>query len=322
VKVGESGTEYEEENCYSEFIHLRIVVPVSGRIACVAEARSRVGTRTLAAALPDVKREENMLHVQLLRAIVTLLCVTTFFACAQKGRARNAGAAGNRVSDQPGACVDDWQFVAEGVEYRMLNCSRSSGRFDLHVVRVDTHRASVDAVVRPGASAAVIAHDGHHAVVINANFFDERLKPLGLVLSRGRVVNPLHRVSWQSIYLVDRNAAASIVLPEKWDAIRSGAGTAVQAGPRLVVGGVENHVADALPEPRAGVCVDSAGRTLLFATPGGSYFDVREMAALAARALNCRDAMLFDGGPSVQLFVRGFVSQPGDPRVPSYLVVH
>lgn len=204
----------------------------------------------------------------------------------------------------------------------MLNCEPDTGRFDLHLARIDPRRARIDAAVESGGSAASVARSRSASIVVNANFFDERYRPLGLVVAGGQTLTPLHHVSWQSIFSVDRAGSASIVLPEDWISMKTSRVTAVQAGPRLVVAGSEIRVAPARPEPRSGVCIDATGRVILFATPEDAYFDVQELANIAAGAMGCREAMLFDGGPSVQLFVRGFVDQPGDPRVPAFLVVH
>ena len=203
----------------------------------------------------------------------------------------------------------DWATVAEGIEYKM----RDRG---VHLVRVDPRRAEIDAVLRP---RDIKAFD----FAINANFFDEDLKPLGVVMSKGRSLNPTHPVRWQSVFYVDGDGRPAIVPIPEWDKVTH-ARTAVQCGPRLVVDGQRNEVARGEASRRSGVCIDPEKRVVFFVTDPGARFDVHQMVAIAADRLQCSQAMLFDGGPSVQMFLRREgepVHVEGDKRVPAYVVV-
>jgi uncharacterized protein YigE (DUF2233 family) len=205
----------------------------------------------------------------------------------------------------------------------MLNCSPRLRQFDLHLVRIDAKTFHLDAVMKPGTTAESLAPDWPFAQ--NANFFDHEYKPLGVVMSGGRELNPLHRVSWQSVFFVTRDGEARIVPVADWEKAKGDAVTALQAGPRLVIGGKRNDVKQATPTWRSGVCVDDRQRAIFFATPQESLFDVWQMVDLAAKpeaegGLGCRDAMLFDGGPSTQFNLRGVASVEGDKRVPAFVV--
>lgn len=234
-----------------------------------------------------------------------------------ESKAADAGAQTSRP------CVAEWQPVADGVDYRALNCSDS--RFDLHLVRLDPKKVMLEAVVTKGRTAQSVAAGALFAQ--NANFFDTDFRPLGVVMSAGQSLNPIHPVKWQSVFYTTREGKAAIVPVGEWPAAREKAFTGVQAGPRLVIAGERNEVAQAKPAWRSGVCIAGDGRVLFFVTPPGAMFDVWEMVDFAANAetaggLGCRDAMLFDGGPSTQMFVGG--SEPihveGDKNVPVFLV--
>ena len=217
-------------------------------------------------------------------------------------------------------CVNGWTRVGQGVEYRMLNCTRS--RFDLHLVRVDPKVATIDAVLRPGSTATTLGREFAYAQ--NANFFDENFRALGVVVTSGKQVNPLHPVEWQSVFVVDKKKTPRIVPVKEWEKVRENATAAVQCGPRLVVSGEKNRVARAQPAGRSGVCIDPQKRVIFFTTPPETELDVHQMVDLAATSLGCQDAMLFDGGPSTQMFLRregGAVEVEGDKRVPAYVVV-
>ena len=205
----------------------------------------------------------------------------------------------------------------------MLNCSPQARRFDLHLVRIDPKTFHLNAVMQTGTTAASLAPSWPFAQ--NANFFDDQYRPLGVVMSGGRELNPLHRVSWQSIFFVTKDGKAGVVPAADWDAAKKDAVTAVQAGPRLVIGGKRNEVKQATPTWRSGVCIDDQQRVIFFTTPQESMFDGWQMVDLAVKAetdggLGCRDAMLFDGGPSTQFNLRGAGSVEGDKRVPAFVV--
>lgn len=244
---------------------------------------------------------------------LALVCLLVAACCSKPPQ--DGGPPARQAGGTPAVpCPAEWASVGEGVEYRMLDC-------DLHLVRVDPKRAAIGAVVRPGSTARDLGREFDFA--INANFFDETLKPLGVVMSGGRRLNPLHPVRWQSVFYVDRDGHPGIVPAGEWEKVAD-VETAAQCGPRLVVRGERNEVARADPSWRSGVCIDGDERVVFFATDPGARFDVHEMVDIAADRLQCRDAMLFDGGPSVQLFLArkdAPVVVEGDKRVPAYVVV-
>ena len=241
-------------------------------------------------------------------------------ACERTERAvpRAADSTSGQASSE---CVNEWMRVASGVEYRTLNCTPAG--FDLHLVRVDPTAARVDTVLRSGTSAAELGRKYRFA--INANFFDEDFRPLGVVVSSAKQMNGPHPVSWQSVFFVDKEGSAGIVPVGEWDRVRDrGIVAAVQCGPRLVVDGEKNEVARGEPTWRSGVCIDPGKRVTFFATSPEKQFDVHEMVDLAAGPMGCRDAMLFDGGPSTQMYLRRNGSEvvvEGDEQVPAYVVV-
>lgn len=208
-------------------------------------------------------------------------------------------------------CPQEWRGVAEGIEFRMLDC-------DLFLVRVDPKRVELAGVVRRSRTARQLVEMEGLTFAINANFFDENLGPLGVVMAKGVDSRPPHPVEWHSVFYVTKDGRAGITPLGEWKNIRGEAEMAVQAGPRLVVGGERNKVKRGGPNPRSGACIEPSGKVVFFATP--ALLDVWQMIDLAAGPLGCRDAILFDGGPSTQLYVRGAASLTGDPRVPAYVV--
>jgi len=217
--------------------------------------------------------------------------------------------------DQGSSCAAEWRAVTDGIDYRAMNCE-SDGDFDLHLVRVDPRKARIGAVMQRGGVQSV---RGDAAVAINANFFDENFRPLGMVMSEGKSLNPLHPVEWQSIFYVKKSGEAGIVPSGEWESVKD-AVAAFQAGPRLTVAGAPNKVSQATPVARSGVCVTD--HVIFFATPPNRSFDVHQMIELAMK-LECRDSLLLDGGPSTQLYVNvpgAPIAMQGDVNVPAYIV--
>lgn len=219
-------------------------------------------------------------------------------------------------------CSEGWREVEPGVRQRS-HCS--GGEATLHQVEIDPARWTLDAVRVTPTTAPAVARDSGAAFAINANFFDPDRKTLGVIVSGGTVVQRPHPVSWQSIFYTTSKSKAAIVLPEQWPTVRDAAAMAVQAGPRLLAGGRATGATRGNPTLRSGVCLTADDRVVFFVTTMRRLYDVDEMTALAARSadrdgLGCRDAMLFDGGPSAQMYLAGSgISIEGD-RVPAFVV--
>ena len=207
-------------------------------------------------------------------------------------------------------CETDWSRVEKGFDYRKVTCLGETDALDVHVVRIDPERWDLNtAIVDRGTARGIAeAKDAHFA--INANFFDKERKPIGLIVRSGDEVREANESTWQSIFLLDEDRRPRIILPETWDRYRDGALMAVQAGPRLVIDGHVSGAKNNYRAERVGVCIQPDGDLLFFATPRDRKLHVREMARIAQRpedkgGLNCSDAMLFDGGHSVNFFVDG-----------------
>lgn len=224
-----------------------------------------------------------------------------------------------------GECVTEWKRIQSGLDYRAIHCL-GGDELDLHVVRVDTRKWEINTAVEDRSSARTIARDHDSPFAMNANFFDRPQKALGAIVRSGTVIQSAHNSSWQSIFLIDEDGEPHIVLSSKWKSWRDRAFMAVQAGPRLVVGGHTNKVNKGYSAARAGVCITKRDELLFFATPQDRKFDMYEIGRATRRGeddggLNCRDAMLFDGGHSTQIYVDGddkHVDVRGDP-VPVFI---
>jgi len=209
-----------------------------------------------------------------------------------------------------GECRTSWTSLRDGLDHRRITCLGSEKDLDVHVVRIDPKKFDLDTAVVSGDTARGIAGDKDAAFVINANFFDKARAPLGLVMRSGSLVRSPRASSWQSIFLVRKDGSARIILPSSWPSNKERTRMAVQAGPRLVVDGHTSRVHQNYPAARAGVCIQKDGDLTFFATPQNRKLSMYEIARIARRGeidggLECRDAMLFDGGHSINFLVEG-----------------
>ena len=151
-----------------------------------------------------------------------------------------------------------------------------------------------------------IAQAAGATLAINANFFDPKGDPIGLVVSRGISLNNIHRGGkvLTGIFQLT-NKGAALVNRTAYDP--KGVIEAVQAGPRLIVNKLP---IDGLREGesasrRAGVCIDELGRILVFSsqsTFGGVTMNQLQR-ILREPSINCVDALNLDGGGSAQMYV-------------------
>ena len=148
---------------------------------------------------------------------------------------------------------------------------------------------------------------------LNANFFDERGDPLGLLIARGAQLQKLRKsgsvltgvfgVTRSEPFIVNRSDFTSEHVVE-----------AVQAGPRILAGGVPiAGIRESLaPSKRSGVCIDSKKRVIFYITRTDFFgLDIAELqTALLREEIGCRDALNLDGGGSAQLYVSSHDGAP------------
>ncbi len=222
-------------------------------------------------------------------------------------------------------CSSEWRTLEPGLEVRNAGCDKKSPEPQITAVRIDSGQWNLSAEIKRDGEAREFAEGDAPVFALNANFFDENRAPLGLVYN-GRQLQPPHPVSWQPLLILDKKGDAQMVPFKRWVKLRGEAVMALQCGPRLLTAGVKNRVKQGEPSRRSGVCLRK-NEIIFFATSGDQYLDVHQVADLAARpvgvnGLGCSEAMLFDGGPSTQLFLQAGgekIDIRGD-RVPVFVV--
>ena len=135
-------------------------------------------------------------------------------------------------------------------------------------------------------------------LVINGGFFQEDLSPLGLMIQKGKELNPLRRVEWGVFSIAEGtpkivHTRAFIPGPNIV--------TALQSGPRLVIGGVIPTLLSDAPAPRSAVGITQDNQVIL-ATTQNTLLDMKTWANFLKSY--CSYALNLDGGGSAQLYFK------------------
>ena len=226
-------------------------------------------------------------------------------------------------------------IAGEGLGY--LRLAREGTAY--HLLRVDLalHPLRVADARGEGRRAAGVDELGREAgalAAINGTFFDENYAPLGLVASGGRELNPLRNVSWWAAFLVRERsggAKAEILTTAQLLAVapedRGPFAAALQSGPRTVASGRALKLKEQFAA-RSAVCITDPTHVILVVTEGTPVESNALAAFMAAPpaggGLGCEAGLMFDGGPSSQLWVqaRGLALHVrGGWGVPNALVV-
>lgn len=207
-----------------------------------------------------------------------------------------------------------WDKLSSGLEQTnfkingdsIISSSIAIVRSDMQSHRIATIRASEYGWKH--ATVQALCKASGAVACINANFFDEQGKPLGLVISRGIIHQKIHKggglltgilfASPKSVGVAHRDGFSS-----------EGVVEAVQAGPRLVSNGA---IVDGLKESArssnlSGICIDTQQRVSIFRVTsgvfGGSLLQLQNV--LTQPQIGCVEALNFDGGGSSSMYISG-----------------
>lgn len=188
----------------------------------------------------------------------------------------------------------------------ILSASMVIVRSDLRTHRIGVIRASefgwkhntVQALCKASGATACI----------NANFFDEQGKPLGLVISRGIMHQKTHKgggLLTGILYATPK----TIGISHRDTFNPDGVVEAVQAGPRLLSQSqiVEGIKASSRSTNLSGICIDDKNRVSLFRVTAGVFGSSLPQVqnVLTTPELRCVEALNFDGGGSSSMYIAG-----------------
>jgi uncharacterized protein YigE (DUF2233 family) len=201
-----------------------------------------------------------------------------------------------------------YRNLADGLEYGNYQ-GKNGDPIKLHLFRVDLHKLKVKILDARELQAKVLsvksmAEQTQALAAINANFFDENLKPLGLIVEEGKLKNPPHPSSWYAALLIKGTQARIAKDVDRETA--KGFDIVIQAGPRLVIAGSVPKL-KAESSPKSAIGIDSQGRLVFIVSEGSA--EINEMAKILAGSeknggVGLLNALNLDGGSSTQFFAK------------------
>lgn len=211
----------------------------------------------------------------------------------------------------------DWQPVTSGIEARNLSWSDNDASFSLTAVRIDPAQCNFRIVQGKNSKDSSAEKEcPAQGVAINAGYFDESRKPMGLLVIDGKQLQhafPVHE--WGTFQV--RNGKPELV--KSSSRLADGVSQAIECKPRLVVASEVLSFKAQTPAKRAAVGIDGNGKVIFAVSM--NYLTLSEWANCLRKQLNCQNALNLDGGPSAQLAVQGEInfSVSGGAKVPLFI---
>lgn len=227
----------------------------------------------------------------------------------------------------------DWQKLDSGLHYQALSIQNpvASGQkapppILIHAFKVDPAKYAIKPFITSSVTDAPNAVKSNGALLaVNANFFDERNRALGLVIKDSKTLSPFKNVSWWGVLAFEK-ARAWIVHSSEYRA-RASITNAIQAGPRLLANGVTPPKIKNQLSRKTAIGINRDGMVLFIVTK--DYMSTLDFAKILAKpekqgGLGCVHALNLDGGSSTQAYARvgGFeFNLPTFAKVPVFLGV-
>jgi phosphodiester glycosidase len=223
-----------------------------------------------------------------------------------------------------------WHDLQQGVALRTVAMERTQPNYtiELKLLRFDS-RLIVPRVLNAGdfslkgASAKTFAEKTKAIAAINANYFDEKGRPLAYLKTLAKEIN--RAVSKHSLYTgIFGVSEAGPFVTHRDEFLPSQASEALQSGPLLLHRGTSLPVSgDSRSARRAVIGIDKQGAIIVGvvdALLGGLTFaELQELFMNARWQFNADELLNLDGGGSAQLYVRSGKFEewlPGTSEVP------
>ncbi len=229
---------------------------------------------------------------------------------AQETKKAKIGA--NLTVDEIGA----WRVVRSGIEFRKLALERSEPNYllDLKLVRFDptwfTPRIlhSSDFQLK-GASGKTFVEKTGASAAVNANYFDEKGRPLAYLKTVNGEIN--RNVSKHALYtgiFGIREGMPFVAHRDEFDPVQ--ASQALQSGPLLLNRGTPVEVMRGLTRyaRRAVIGIDREKRVIVAVTDvvfgGLSFAELQELFGNSRWQIDTPDLLNLDGGGSAQFYLK------------------
>ena len=224
-----------------------------------------------------------------------------------------------------------WRAIYKGVEFRKVVVERAEPNYqmELKLVRFDD-RTITPRILPSGdfqlksASAKTFVEKSGALAAINANYFDEKGRPLAYLKTLNQEIN--RNVAKHPLYtgvFAIRDGAPIVSHREEFQPAQ--VSEALQSGPLLLNRGASAEIMRGLGRyaRRSIVGIDKDGRAVIGVTDavlgGLSFTELQELFANPKAQLEIPDLLNLDGGGSAQLYLKAGKfeeSVPGTTEVP------
>ena len=209
-----------------------------------------------------------------------------------------------------------WRAVQKGAEYRKITLERADPNYtvELKLLRFDP-KAIAPRILHSGsyqlksATVQTFAEKSGAIAAINANYFDEKGRPLAYLKTAHQEIN--RSVSKHALYTGVFGMRDGIPFVMHRDEFQPDqASEALQSGPLLLNHGAPVEIMRGLGRfaRRAVVGIDKDGRVIVGVTDvvlgGLSFIELQELFANAKAQLDTPDLLNLDGGGSAQLYLK------------------
>ncbi len=224
-----------------------------------------------------------------------------------------------------------WRAIHKGVEFRKVVVERTEPNYqmELKLVRFDGKTITAR-ILHSGdfqlksASAKTFVEKSAALAAINANYFDEKGRPLAYLKTLHQEIN--RNVSKHALYtgvFGIRDGASFVSHRDEFSPAQ--VTEALQSGPLLLNRGAPVEIMRGLGRyaRRAFIGIDKDGRTVIGVTDavlgGLSFAELQELFSSPKTQLETPDLLNLDGGGSAQLYVKAGKFEewlPGTAEVP------
>lgn len=224
------------------------------------------------------------------------------------------------------AATDDWTTVAPGVDYQEF----TGNHIDVFVTRIDLTNDAIQVVGTPEAYRGTTVRDFavkmKAIVAINADYFDSKFNPIGLIIGPCGPWAGSKDTSREGVVAVGTGHAMIQTQSEVYDPVDDWVTSAVSGWPMLVrdckpLSARELPGSDAFtraPHPRTAIGLSKDAKTLYFVVADGRRTGIpgmtlADLADFMADELSTCSAINLDGGGSTTMWVGDkVVNRPSD----------
>jgi len=133
-----------------------------------------------------------------------------------------------------------WKKLANGLSYTTIARTAGIPKGAIHAFRINLNYYRLELAFthnenRPLITVKDLVQKKGAVVGINGGFFNPNLTPLGLRIRNGKIVSPLKRITWWSLFIVKGKKAR--IISKKYFVPSRKINFAVQSGPRLIING-------------------------------------------------------------------------------------